>query len=123
MKLYTSLLFLIISISTLYAQEKSESIQKKQRYNIVINANYYFVFVNDSITGEILKDSNVSLIYNRDTIKGERIKLMAPDYPFSFKLFPGRKVTIIVNSIGYRNASYEVTMSPNKKWFECQLIK
>jgi len=115
-------LFLSVSLSA-STMQKDTTNQKIQRYNIVTNINRYYVFVNDSLTGEILKNATIAIVYKGDTLKGERVKYFSPDYPFSFQLVPDRKVKIISTCPEYKSATYDVTMSKSRQWFESQLTK
>lgn len=124
MKKFVLMLLLVPTLCYASYQNKPTTNEKVQKYNVVTNSNdYYFVFVNDSTTGSILKDANVKIINDKDTVIGKKSNFMSPDNPFEFSLKNGKVITISVTCEGYKSATYETIMSVNKKWFESQLIK
>lgn len=116
--LFFVLLLMVVSIQTAFSQNS-----QSQRFNVVTNANIFFVFVNDSLSGEIIKNAKVVLVNKNDTLKGEKSRFFSPDNPFAFPLFTGRNIEIIASSPGYKSKKYSVSPSKKKQWLEVQMVK
>ena len=116
--LFFVLLFIFVSQQTVIAQNN-----QIQRFNVVTNSNLFFVFVNDSLNGEILKRAKVVLVNKNDTLQREKSKFFSPDNPFAFPLFTGSTIEIIATCPGYKSKKYSVSPSKKRQWLEVQMVK